>query len=758
MGRKIAAIALSLGCLHTGTVMALGLGEIKLESFLNEPLKAEVDLLNTGSLHADEIKVRLATREDFEKMGLERAYFLTGIKFEVDIEARGGPRIIVTSDDPVLEPYLDFIVEARWPTGRLLREYTVLVDPPVFDQTSPVISASQRVEEVEGVPAPAKKTEEPAAAEKSGTQVKMRKSDLAPGEMPERDFSAETSPTPVPGRRYMIHRDDTLWEIAQQARPADTSVHQTMLDIQRLNPSAFIDGNINRIKAGYIVYLPDVGDISSEDLASALAEVKQQNEDWRAGRASEPVASSGPTLRISVDEPGVAAPEGKGETAEVTERDTAASAIAMEEADRAALESSETGERLEAMEEQVDTLTRIVSLKDEQIAALQAALAEAQGEEPAIAEAGEMVTEQAAAEGAGEQPLEAESEGPAAEAEQGVAEEAVVVTEETPVEVAEEEGIEAQVAVAPPPAKPAPAAPPAGPAPDEGGTMNYLLYALGAAVLAVLAFVFLRRRGEDQEQAVAAPVAAPAEDVFADVKLKEQALEVEAPVEQAPPIQDLSQSRSCQKLNLNARLVTTAVTVSTSTTNTLPMSTPATRWQRRISISPMGVSHRRSTCSAMPWSTSLANAAYRLKLLELYAETGDQAAARGQFEELRSIGDEASLERAEAVLADLGQEEQAGTDDSRRFIQSEPEAEASAAPEQAPNRRGRCHRKCAARGPGSHRRLRRQRTGPGGRRGPGHRGGEQRPVHQTRSGPRLPGYGRRGWGATDSGRSHCRGW
>ncbi|NCF16973.1 MAG: hypothetical protein GWP63_01935, partial [Haliea sp.] len=78
------------------------------------------------------------------------------------------------------------------------------------------------------------------------------------------------------------------------------------------------------------------------------------------------------------------------------------------------------------------------------------------------------------------------------------------------------------------------------------------------------------------------------------------------------------------------------------------------------------------------------NAAYRLKLLELYAETGDQAAARGQFEELRSIGDEASLERAEAVLADLGQEEQAGTDDSRRFIQSEPEAEASAAPEQAP--------------------------------------------------------------------------
>ncbi len=118
MGRKIAAIALSLGCLHTGSVMALGLGELKLESFLNEPLKAQVDLLNVGGLHADEIKVRLATRDDFEKLGLERAYFLTGIKFEVVVDADGGPRIIVSSDDPVLEPYLDFIVEARWPSGR----------------------------------------------------------------------------------------------------------------------------------------------------------------------------------------------------------------------------------------------------------------------------------------------------------------------------------------------------------------------------------------------------------------------------------------------------------------------------------------------------------------------------------------------------------------------------------------------------------------------------------------------------------------
>jgi len=140
--------------------LALGLGELKLQSYLNEPLKASVDLLNTDGLHGDEIRIRLATREDFKKLGLDRSYFLTSINFEVEVEG-GVARIVMTSDEPVLEPYLDFIVEARWPSGRLLREYTILIDPPVFadGDATPVVSASQRVEEVEGIPATGKKKE-----------------------------------------------------------------------------------------------------------------------------------------------------------------------------------------------------------------------------------------------------------------------------------------------------------------------------------------------------------------------------------------------------------------------------------------------------------------------------------------------------------------------------------------------------------------------------------------------------------------------
>ena len=157
MARKFAAVVFSLGCVHTSSVLGLGLGEMTLGSYLNEPLNAQVDLLNVGGLHEDQIRVRLATTDDFKRMGVDRAYFLTSITFDVEIDDNGRARIVITSEDPVLEPYLDFIVEARWPSGRLLREYTVLVDPPVFDQSNPVISASRRVAEVDGEPEPAKK-------------------------------------------------------------------------------------------------------------------------------------------------------------------------------------------------------------------------------------------------------------------------------------------------------------------------------------------------------------------------------------------------------------------------------------------------------------------------------------------------------------------------------------------------------------------------------------------------------------------------
>ena len=159
MARKLAAVMFLLGGLQATSALSLGLGALQLQSFLNEPLNASVDLLDMGGLHADEIIIRLASRDDFDKFGLDRPYFLSSIKFEVSAQENGAASIILSSDEPVLEPYLEFILEARWPSGRLLREYTVLIDPPLFSEVETVaVSAAQRVDEIEKTSVPTKKT------------------------------------------------------------------------------------------------------------------------------------------------------------------------------------------------------------------------------------------------------------------------------------------------------------------------------------------------------------------------------------------------------------------------------------------------------------------------------------------------------------------------------------------------------------------------------------------------------------------------
>ena len=622
MARKLAAVVFSLGCIHASSSFALGLGDLKLESFLNEPLKAEVDLLNTDGLHADEIRVRLATREDFERMGVDRAYFLTSIQFEVAVDAQGRGTISISSDDPVLEPYLDFIVEARWPTGRLLREYTVLVDPPLFETTTPVVSATQRVSEVEGTPLPedsGKKPTDPAAS--SGTRVDIKKSGLSPGEMPDRDFSAGTSDAPRSGARYMIHRDDTLWEIASAAKPSGASVHQTMLDIQRLNPNAFIDGNINRIKAGYIVYLPSEDDISSQDLATALAEVRQQNEDWQAGRASKPIAT-GPKLRISADP----VEEAAAESADAGDY-AAGGAAAAEELEKAGLEQAAKSEELASMQQQVDTLQRIVDLKDDQIAALQAALEEADSS----AEVDAM------GEGAAVEADSMSSDGDSIDAgmtadELNVADEVV----EEVTEVAQPEPAEEPVAEPAPAAKPAPA--PA--AAEEGGIMSYLLYGLGALVLLILGVLFVRRgKDEDSEDAVD-------DQAFANVELKAEPVAVAEPepepeaeqvaeeeTEDAEPVRD-NRGYGERKHDEYASDVETGDALA----------------EADIYIAygryPQAKDLLQTAINAEP-----GNSAYRLKLLETELQMGDRAGAEAQLRELETLGDAGSVASAKELLS-----------------------------------------------------------------------------------------------------------
>ncbi|MBN7798665.1 FimV/HubP family polar landmark protein [Parahaliea mediterranea] len=638
--RKLAAALLSLGCLQASSVWALGLGELTLETFLNEPLRAEVELLNTGGLHEDQIRVRLATTEDFDRLGVDRAYFLTGIKFEVRVDDNGRGRIVLTSDDPVLEPYLDLIIETRWPSGRLLREYTVLVDPPAFDESAEVVSASERVEAVEGIPAPAKKKTEPEVA--TGTRVGVgEKSGLAPGAMPERQFSAGTAQAPTPGSQYMIRRDQTLWQIAQAAAPEGVSVHQAMLDIQRLNPDAFIGGNINRIKAGYIIYLPAADEIRSGDLAEALAEVRQQNEDWRAGRASATPASAGPSLRISAAAPESEPASGADRDAAAA-REPAASAAALEDLERAELENSELQTRLDALAEQVQTLENIVSVKDAQIASLQAALREA---------GAGGVAPDAGGEATGASPAGAE---PAPEAGQDKAPEKALekAPEIAPQKAPDKPGDTAA------PAPAAPAKPAARPAPEaDTAWAGNLLYPAIAVLLALLGGLFFWRRRQAQE----AESEEEEYDVFAGVELRDQDLQVDeqqdaARAEDAPraaPEEATDLPESVSPGDVRPPAGSRGYGEGKHDQYASDVDTGDALAEADIYIAygryPQAIELLRTATAAEP-----GNPEYRLKLVELFAQVGRQQEAEEQLQALREIGDTAMVARGEEVLSGLG--------------------------------------------------------------------------------------------------------
>jgi pilus assembly protein FimV len=136
MDRKfVIALSSLAGSMMLTEAHAVGLGEIKLRTNLNEPLRADIQLLQAKNVSEREILVNLASKEDFAKAGVERDFLLNSLRFRLDLADPKNPKVVVTTDQPIREPYLNFLLEVQWPSGRLLREYTLLMDLPAFADT-----------------------------------------------------------------------------------------------------------------------------------------------------------------------------------------------------------------------------------------------------------------------------------------------------------------------------------------------------------------------------------------------------------------------------------------------------------------------------------------------------------------------------------------------------------------------------------------------------------------------------------------------
>ena len=276
--------------------LTLGLGEIEVSTSLNQELNAEIELLSAAPEDVETLIVKLASREEFIRAGMERPYLLNSLKFNAEMRA-GVPIIRVRSDKPIREPFLNFLVEIDWPKGHMMREYTILLDPPVFmGQQAPVQQEESRPAAMESPrPASTGAVSEPQSS--SGFRPSMmpttQAATAAPVPAPDIQTSqsrpvAVTQVTPAytrsyqPPSGYRIQQGDTLWSLADAMRPDQTvSIEQMMLAMLRSNPEAFINENVNGLKKGYILRIPDRDDIVTLNHADAVDVVREQNALWR---------------------------------------------------------------------------------------------------------------------------------------------------------------------------------------------------------------------------------------------------------------------------------------------------------------------------------------------------------------------------------------------------------------------------------------------------------------------------------------------
>ena len=407
---------LSLACafillVASGSVFGLGLGKLELGSALNQQFEAEIELTNVGQLTIDEVLPNLASQDDFARVGVERNDILTDLRFKVVANSQGKFVLKVTSTRPIIEPFLNFIVEVLWPSGRILREYIVLLDPPVLTEAGFAPIKLTEVIRDGGVSSSSSSATQSAAARnaasfnsntidrasiisdvvesKSSGDIKIGRSALQEGA----DLSEGYGAT---------GRGDTLWSIASKIRPNSTvSVQQTMLALQRANPDAFINSNINLLKAGYVLRIPDAREIREETLATAAQEVRAQNSEFDVYRDNSGVAQldasqrqsspsfrersvRGGELKLLAQDQSIGQRAGSGGDSQITQELENNLAVAQEALDKANRANAELSVRVEDIEQQMDTLTELVKLKEDQLAALRVEVQRMQAQESAL--------------------------------------------------------------------------------------------------------------------------------------------------------------------------------------------------------------------------------------------------------------------------------------------------------------------------------------------------------------------------------------
>lgn len=292
--------AISMALTYPVALSALGLGEIRSNSQLNQPLRAQIDLLSTTAQEAGQLQVRLASPDVFSRVGIDRPPILDNLKFTPTMQ-NGKPVIMVSSDQALNEPFLNFLLEVSWPQGQLLKEYTVLLDPPVLLQTGRTgsdnaVSVRAEPKTATGVvdrapqqPSPSSRTQiqtaEPTsqrtAQQRIAQDIIAQQAAIAAREEA-RKSPASTSTT----TKYRVKRGDTMRKVATKLGDRGVSTDQMMIALFRANPNAFFGDNINNLKAGSVIVKPPKAKITAVSTNESKRLIKQHYAEWKNYRSS----------------------------------------------------------------------------------------------------------------------------------------------------------------------------------------------------------------------------------------------------------------------------------------------------------------------------------------------------------------------------------------------------------------------------------------------------------------------------------------
>ena len=276
---KKIAFTLSLGLSLSAaiTAYAAGLGTMTASSKLGEPLNAEIELLAVAPGEVNSIQAALASDQIYQDQMLEKPASYPYINIAVGSNSQGQPVLKLSSSQPITEAFLDMLIQVDWPTGRLVKEYTLLLDPPGFNSNS----VSESALPVAAQPAAPSETDKSIAAPATdGNQSEVTQAEPEKSSATE-EASVNPVSEPVTGA-LTTARGDTLYAIARQMKPDNISMEQMLVALYQANQSAFAGKNMNRLKVGKIIRLPDQATLNSINRQQASQLVAEHTSDWLA--------------------------------------------------------------------------------------------------------------------------------------------------------------------------------------------------------------------------------------------------------------------------------------------------------------------------------------------------------------------------------------------------------------------------------------------------------------------------------------------